>query len=204
MAHSIGEKMGKFEGNSTVIGAAMTSKNIRRTGIPATKKGKPNAEYPLHMAPIIVDDPYGLDPGAKTVAMRNTRRDPLAALHSRKQIDEAQYHAGRAFQNDFEIAERGPRAIDPSKEAVDGGRMPEPITEQQRKAVMRLNGAERRLGADGSALAHAILIKGLTCSKVATSRGLSGERWERYFAIRFRECLDCLALVYGFAMEKRI
>ena len=31
----------------------------------------------------------------------------------RRQIDEAQYRAGRVFQRDWEIAERGARAIDP-------------------------------------------------------------------------------------------
>jgi hypothetical protein len=186
-----------------MIGASMTTRNIRRTGIVASKKGKPNPGYP-HLSPIVVDDPYAIDPGDKITAVRNTRRDPLAALHVRKQIDEAQYQAGRAFQSDFEVAERGPQAIDPSKEAVDGGRMPEPITEGQRKAVLRLNRAERELGADGAALTHAVLIVGQSCASVASSRGLSGERWERYFAIRFRECLDRLALLYGFAMEKRI
>jgi hypothetical protein len=37
----------------------------------------------------------------------------------------------RAFQFDWETAERGARAIDPTKEAVDGGQMPEPITDGQ-------------------------------------------------------------------------
>lgn len=176
------------------------SKNIRRVGISASKKGRPNPEYPRHL--IEVDDPYEL--GAKTVAERNIKNDPLANLHARHQIDEAQYHAGRAFQHDFEIAERGPRAIDPSKEAVDGGRIPEPITEQQQKAVGRLNRAGRALGADGSGLIHAVLIGRQTCSQVAGARGLSGERWEKYFGMRFRECLECLAVVYGFAMTPGI
>ena len=146
-----------------------------------------------------VEDPMGLEPGDKITVLRSTRDDPLARLHDRRQIDEAQYNGGRAFQNDFETAERGPQAIDPSKEYVDGGRLPEPITEQQRKAVMRLNRAERALGADGSALTHAVLIAGQTVSQVARSRGLAGERWEKYFGLRFRECLDRLAVVYGFA-----
>ena len=184
-------------------GAMMKSKNIRRTGIPASRAGKPNSDYPKGLYPMIVDDPYALEPGEKTVAMRNTNDDPLAKLHVRHQIDEAQYHAGRAFQEDFETAERGPQAIDPSKEAVDGGRMPEPITEAMRKAVVRLSKAERALGADGSALTHAILIRRQTCSQIAQARDLKGEGWEKYFGKRFRECLDCLAIVYGFAMEKR-
>lgn len=144
-----------------------------------------------------------LNPGDKITAFRSMRDDPLARLHDRRQIDEAQYQGGRAFQYDFETAERGPQAIDPSKEFVDGGRLPEPITEQQRKAVLRLNRAERELGADGSAITHAVLIAGLTVSAIAKSRGLNGERWEKYFGMRFRECLDRLARVYGFSTGER-
>lgn len=176
------------------------------------RKGKPfNPASPVHdrraqdllrnaqVGAIEVDDPMGLEPGDKIAVLRSTRDDPLARLHDRKQIDEAQYHGGRSFQHDFETAERGPQAIDPSKEFVDGGRMPEPITEGQRKAVLRLNRAERKLGADGAALAHDVLIHGRTVSQVAQSRGLKGERWEKYFGLRFRECLNTLAVVYGFA-----
>src|SRR4051812_17160014 len=98
------------------------------------------------VSPIEVDDPMALEPGDKIVTLRSIRNDPLAALHAHKHIDEAQYQGGRAFQADWEQAERGPCAIDPSKEFVDGGQMPEPITEGQRKAVLRLNRAERELG----------------------------------------------------------
>jgi hypothetical protein len=176
------------------------------------RKGKPyNPASPVHdrrsqdllrnaqVGTIEVDDPMALEPGDKIVVLRSTRDDPLARLHDRGQIDEAQYQGGRAFQHDFESAERGPQAIDPSKEYVDGGKLPEPITEGQRKAVMRLNRAERSLGADGSALTHAVLIRGETVSQIARARGLAGERWDKYFGLRFRECLDTLAVVYGFA-----
>jgi len=191
-------------------GAAMT--NIRRTGIKATKHGKPNPAYAAavhdrrstdiqaaHAVPMEVEDPMGLDPGDKIVVSRNTRNDPLANLHSRRQIEEAQYQGGRAFQADWERAERGPQAIDPTKEAVDGGRIPEPFTEGQRKAVLRLNRCERELGSDGSALCHDVLIHGMTMAQVGQRRGLSGERWEKYFGTRFRECLDRLSVIYGFA-----
>ena len=151
------------------------------------------------VAPIEIDDPLEL--GGKLLVMRSTRDDPLAELHARGQIDQAQYDSGRAFQGDFETAERGPRAIDPSKEAVDGGMMPEPITEAQRKAARQLAVIYRALGQDGSALVHEVLVHGKTRAQVAEARGLAGERWEKYFGIRFRECLDCMALVYGFAMR---
>lgn len=153
------------------------------------------------VAVIEIDDPY--ERGAKIVAIRSTRNDPLAALHARNHIDEAQYHGGRAFQHDFETAERGPRAIDPSKEAVDGGMMPEPLTDHQRDAVVRLARADRKLGENGSILTRNVLIHGMTVKQIGEVRGQSSEIELKYIGQRFRECLDCLALVYGFAMEKR-
>jgi len=155
------------------------------------------------VAAIEVDDPLGLDPGDRIVVLRSIRNDPLARLHSHHQIDEAQYRGGRAFQADWERAERGPQAVDPSREYVDGGQAREPVTEAQRRAVLRLNRVERELGADGSLLVHDVLVRGFTMEQVMARRGQRGQRWIDYFARRFRECLDRLALVYGFASEKR-
>ena len=50
---------------------------------------------------------------------------------------------------------------------------------------------------------HAVLVHNQTRKQIAESRGLVGRRWEEYYGMRFRECLDCLALEYGFVMEKR-
>ncbi len=155
------------------------------------------------VAAVKIDDPLALEPGEKIVALRSLRNDPLGKLHSHHQLDEAQYRGGRAFQDDWEKAERGPRAVDPTREYVDGGRAREPITERQRKAVLRLNRAERELGADGSVLVHEVLILGMTIEQVGHRRGLTAQRWTDYFARRFRECLDRLALIYGFATEER-
>ncbi|HVX76055.1 MAG TPA: DUF6456 domain-containing protein [Bradyrhizobium sp.] len=154
------------------------------------------------VAAIEVDDPFALEPGDKIVTLRSLRNDPLGRLHSHRQIDEAQYQGGRAFQDDWERAERGPKAVDPAREYVDGGQVREPITEGQRKAVLRLNRAERELGADGAVLVHEVLILGLTMEQISKRRGLSGQRWMDYLSRRFRECLDRLALVYGFATAK--
>jgi hypothetical protein len=153
------------------------------------------------LAPQEVDDPFEL--GGKIIVMRSIRNDPLAALHARSHIDDAQYHGGRAFQRDFEVAERGPGAIDPSKEAVDGGRIPEPITDAQQAAVARLGTADRELGQHGSAIVRAVLIHGMSIEQVGASRGTTKEPELKYLGRRFRECLDCLAKVYGFAMEAR-
>jgi hypothetical protein len=154
------------------------------------------------VAAVEVDDPLALEPGEKIVTLRSIRNDPLGRLHAHHLLDEAQYQGGRAFQHDWEQAERGPQAVDPSREYVDGVRAREPITERQRKAVLRLNRANRELGADGSMLVHEVLILGMTMEQVGQRRALSGQRWIDYFGKRLRECLDRLALIYGFATEE--
>ncbi|CAL79018.1 conserved hypothetical protein [Bradyrhizobium sp. ORS 278] len=151
------------------------------------------------VVPVEIDDPLALEPGEKIVTLRSVRNDPLGRLHAHKQLDDAQYRAGRAFQNDWERAERGPQAIDPSREHVDGARGREPVTESQRQAVLRLNRAERELGLDGAAITHDVLVHGLTMEQVGQKRGLASQRWNDYFARRFKECLDRLAVVYGFS-----
>lgn len=180
--------------------------------MPRPKRQKPNDLKTVHdrrttdllrnaqVAPIEVDDP--LEPGGTLILMRSIR-DPLENLHARKQIDDAQYEGGRAFQNDFESAGKGVCAIDPSKEAVDGGTMPEPITDAMQKAAKRLNRAERELGQSGAAIIHDVLIRGFSIEQVGARRQMTKELELKYLGRRFRECLDCLALVYGFAMEKR-
>jgi hypothetical protein len=152
------------------------------------------------VAAIEVDCPIEQN-GATLVVMRSIRNDPLAALHSRRQIDEAQYQGGRAFQHDFETAERGPQAIDPSKEYVDGGQMPEPITEAMRKATRRLASIHGTLGQNGSGLMYAFLIERRSPEKICQNRGLTSEREKVYVGKRIRECLDELAEIYGFACE---
>ena len=168
---------------------------------PARVHDRRSQDLPLNaeVAAVEVDDPLALEPGERIIALRSIRNDPLGRMHSHRHIDEAQYQGGRAFQNDWEKAERGPRAVDPTREYVDGGQGREPITEGQRKAVLRLNRAQRELGADGSALVHEVLILGMTMEQIGQRRGLRTQRWNDYFARRFRECLDRLALMYGFA-----
>jgi hypothetical protein len=62
----------------------------------------------------------------------------------------------------------------------------------------------RELGADGSALVHDILVHGMTMEQVGQRRELCSKRWNDYFSRRFQECLDRLALVYGFASSQPV
>lgn len=151
------------------------------------------------VTPVEVDNPEPEQPGDKIVAFRSTRDDPLAWLRSRNKIDEAQYLGGRAYQADFERAERGPGAIDPTKEAVDGGKLADPITEAQRRAVLKLTRVNLALGIDGSSLTMDFLIHRQTFAGIAAKRGLGSERWHDYFGRRIWECLNTLAVEYGYA-----
>lgn len=152
------------------------------------------------VAPVVVDDPF--DSLAKIAVVRSTRDDPLARMHVRGQVDDAQFAGGRAYQRDWEAAERGPRAIDPTKEAVDGGRMPEPITDHQRKAAKKINEVRADLGNDGFSLTHSFLIERKTITQIAALRGFTGKSWEEYFGRRLRGCLERLAIVYGYAQPR--
>lgn len=184
----------------------MSRRKRRNAHDPSRAYDRRAQDLPLNaeVAPVEIDDPLALEPGDKVIALRSTRGDPLAKLHTHGQIDEAQYRGGRAFQSDWEKAERGPRAVDPTRERIDGGQMRESITEAQRRAVVRLNRIEHELGADGTALVHEVLILGMTMQQVGERRGLITQRWKDYFARRFGECLDRLALAYGFAAPARI
>lgn len=172
-------------------GALMT-KNTKRPANPPTHDRRSHdtlaaGEY----GTLVVDDPY--DHAGKLTVVRQLRADPLARLHTHHQIDDAQFAAGRAFQRDREVAERGACAIDPTKEAVDGGLTPEPITDRQIKARKRLLKIERDLGRRLMWVLEAVLIDGqtieqLTQSKVQSTLKLHGGL--------FRIALNELAEIY--------
>lgn len=152
-------------------------------------------------AAIDVPDPYDRD--AKITVLRQLRNDPLARLHSHHQIDEAQYHAGRCYQRDWETAERGARAIDPTREAVDGGRMPEPLTDKQAKARVRLVEVERALGRNMHRVTHAVLIEGWAMDVASLQLfGRMGQRAAEYTGRLFRDSLDILAVEYKLAGKR--
>lgn len=180
--------------------------------MPRAKRNKPNDLKTIHdrrthdllrnaqVAPIEVDCP--IEPGGTLIVMRSIRNDPLANLHDRKFIDDAQYWGARSFQHDFERVEQGPQAVDSSKPYVDCSRNPQPLPMGFSEALARLNRAERSLGPDGSALVHAFLIHSMSYRKIAESRGMPGKRWEEYFGMRVHECLHRLSYAYGFATEE--
>jgi hypothetical protein len=150
------------------------------------------------VAPTEVDDPY--EAGAKIMVLRSTRHDPLADLMSKGHIDQCDYVAGRHWQAAWESAEiGGVQAIDPTREAVDGGQLPEILTDTQRRAMQDLDAARGALGREGHALVCDVLGRGMSIVEAARNRGLCSEADRKYAGKRFRECLSTLAVRFGYA-----
>ena len=179
----------------------------KRAGAGGATDGSPAPGHPAvdlpqeaEVAAIDVDDPHATKSGEKITVLRQLRSDPLARLHAHRQIDEAQYRAGRAFQRDSEIAGRGVRALDPSRERVDGGAFAEAVTDAQVRAGKRLTEMERVLGRTMHRVAHAVLVDGMSMETLAKALfDREGEVAGKYYGRLFRDALDLLAVEYGFA-----
>jgi hypothetical protein len=153
---------------------------------------------PIDSGPVEVQDP--LNSEHKITVFRKLRDDPLGRLHDRKQIDGAQYQAGRDWQKAYEMAEIcGARAIDPTREAVDGGQIASSaISDEQAKAFANLAKASRALGMLVESVVRDVLAHRMTTREVAEARGYRDERAHRYYAMMFRDGLEILCLVFGY------
>jgi hypothetical protein len=153
------------------------------------------------VAPITVDDPH--EQGAQIVVMRSLRDDPLGALHASHQIDEVQYLAGRHWQKAYELAEiGGARAIDYSRAKVDGGGIPQAtVSDVQARAFNDLSNARKGLGDYGTSVVYDILACHLTVRECANRRMMTSEAELKYIGRRFRECLDHMAIIFGYCTK---
>jgi hypothetical protein len=150
----------------------------------------------------IVQDPYSQN-GEQIEVLRSIRDDQLAGMYSRSQIDDAQYRAGRKWQQLYELSEIGAvRAIDPSKEAVDGGGMLEPLTDKQIDAFKAMGECNRVLGEGGGSLVRDVLGRGWSIGMAAQLREYYSEREISYVGHRFRICLESMAILWGYAQRK--
>lgn len=153
------------------------------------------------VAPIDVADPY--EKGATITVLRSLRDDPLAALHAANQIDNVQYLAGRHWQKAYELAEiGGARGIDTTREYVDGGQIPQPtISDSQAMAFRDLSKARKALGDYGSSIVFDVLARHLTIRQSAAQRMMASEAELKFMGRRFRECLDTMGVIFGYATK---
>lgn len=174
---------------------------LRRRNDKPTIHDRMSADLPINarVAVDIVDDPLPLKFGDKLKVLRSIRDDPLAGMLSRGWIPQHEYDAGRRWQNYHEAATIGCiSAIDPTKEAVDGGRMPDVLTDRQAKAMKELRAARAVLGLQDFVYVGDILGERLTLAQCAARHELTGERGINYIGRRFRDALDTLAILWGF------
>lgn len=147
----------------------------------------------------VVTDPAG----DKIEVLRSLRNDPLAGMLSRQQIDQAQFEAGRKWQRLHQISTIGViMATDPAKEAVDGGRISESLTDKQIMAFSELADAYKALGGYGKALIFYVLGEEISITDAAARLNCTTAREIDYISRRFRECLETLAIHWGFAAPK--
>lgn len=159
------------------------------------------AKVPVDM--VVIDDPYEI--GGKIRAFRSLRDDPVAAMQSAGQLGDHHLAAARHWQRAFELVEiGGARAIDPTKEAVDGGRRPDLLCSEPRaRAVQELAKASLTLGRDGEALVRDVLGCGLNIRDAALKRGFIGREEIRGINNRFVECLQALSICFGYTTERK-
>jgi hypothetical protein len=138
----------------------------------------------------------------------NLREDPIGRMRARRQVDAAQYHAARAYQQLYDRATIGALSpADPSRIRVDGGRMPDPISAARMAAATRLRSVESTLqgqhGYIGLTLTRSVLTGGKSIEKSARDFGASSERDVRWWGHLLRRCLDVLAKALGFASSTK-
>lgn len=165
-------------------------------------------------APALVPDPY--EPGAQVVVTR--RLDVLSRMKARGQLasrrdddpkgdgSEAAFSAGRKYQALHEHAAIGTvGSVDTTKEAVDGGRIRDVLTDKQQKALREIARVEaslkREWGVSGVSLVQAVLRDGRTLTQVATIMGHSTNPQGaamRSLSWLFVQCLEQVAVDLGY------
>ncbi len=153
----------------------------------------------------MVSDP--MEPGARLEATVNVRESAIDHMASRGRINTAQEAAGQRFRKLWEMAAIGrSQGVDPAKEAVDGGGMTDPISDELVKASIELNRVMQIAGPAGSNLLIAIVGEGKRIEDVAQNWSkaggiVRGDRAEGYVVARMIEALDDLVRHWG--MESR-
>lgn len=158
----------------------------------------------LQVVPVEVKNPHDLD-GGNIVVFASTRDDILRRLHASKGIDDAQFAAGRSWEQDWQRAQLGHTSSGGQwRERVQsGGVSGEIITDCVRRAVKNLAESDRALGIQGCQIVRDILGRGMTTKAVAIKHYSSdSDRNVSYIVKRFSECLDTLVVVYKLGSGK--
>jgi hypothetical protein len=155
-----------------------------------SRKPKPvtlAGQYPRAViAPADVDDPF--EKGAKLRVVRNLREHPIAMLHHRGIIDDAQAHAASVFRKKWESTQRGNMAIDYARTKVDGGAAVEPLPERAQEAYQWLNLLARHPGCGMVGFAILVAVCGEGRGVQETARRMKAP--EKAISFRLKEALS--------------
>lgn len=181
----------------------------------ATQVHDRRADKPFNgdIAVVTIDDAFALAPLAsftlndrqeivpvkrdQVTAITSLRNDPLAKMLVRETIDRECYDAGRRWQFIYERAEVGSvSSIDPAKEAVDGGRIREVLTNRQAEAMAAMRKINAALTPSESTLLMAVLGESMFLADVARAFGWP-QTWRQiqFLGAEFKKTLKKLSQV---------
>jgi len=169
---------------------------------PAVKRKSPQLTSATYLQGVLVaadvPDPY--EPDKPLRVMKNLREHPLHMLAHRNVINSAQQYAGEKYRANYERAVIGASiAIDYSRDRVDGGPTPEPLTESRQKAIEWLKrvASYPGIGKRGDAILSQICGQGFGIAECARNLKYPGPRGEGFVSHRLVECLDTLLEFMG-------
>lgn len=171
----------------------------------ARRKTKPKAIAGTGFIMMEVDNPnyQPVHDGAsanprKIMAAYNFKESYVGFLFGKGHISEAEKRAGDRVRQAFEaMGGAGAQAIDYSRTKVDGGKIADPISVRQLEAGATLREVHQRLGPEG----HDLVIK--LCGECRWPKDLTNEKYRQtYLSHRLRECLETLAVHWGFRSAK--
>lgn len=151
-----------------------------------------------------VDNPYfapehaaGRTNPKKVTAAINVRESAIETLYARGQVDQAQKRAADRFRAIWEaMGGAGARALDYSREVVDGGGAVEPIKDHQLNAGQELNRCRKLLGARGYDLVCKVCGEGYALGELCDTK-----RDRLTAADNLRAHLDDLCEIWGLASK---
>lgn len=177
------------------------------------------------LATAVIDDPYGTPAGTaatreasgdwlppprpQIVVVRTFKHDPLGRMHARRQITDAEYSAGRAYQTLVETAGHsgcGGAATWALRGHGSNGSSPRdaPVTDMMLRAGRRLRAVDARIraryGTEGADVTRAVLIDRRRIDQIRDEGGGQGLRFAGFL---LRRCLDEIAMLLGLANKPR-
>lgn len=149
----------------------------------------------------VVEDPY--DPSNTITVPVNVRHDPLQRMFGQRDIDTAQLKAGEHLREAFDATSAcGIRAIDPSRDVVDGGPGFGGLSERAIRSAARLREAQALLGWQSYRLVVAVVCQGLNGTLISEQSSAKVDRKTVQFAVR--NGLEQLAIMWGYASDPRL